>query len=152
LDPYDRWEGYAAERRSLLTFLHSRVRNVVFLTTDFHANMINDVRISSFGEEGASLDTGFFDVVVGPVALKTFAVDTDLKTGIPGAANYVRAFFKAPAPLGLGMPCAALDTYSYAEVVATSKRLTVALADAQGRPVKETPNGPSCQTLTIPSR
>jgi alkaline phosphatase D len=151
-DPYDRWEGYAAERRSLLTFLHSRVRNVVFLTTDFHANMINDVRISSFGEEGASLDTGFFDVVVGPVALKTFAVDTDLKTGIPGAANYVRAFFKAPAPLGLGMPCAALDTYSYAEVVATSKRLTVALADAQGRPVKETPNGPSCQTLTIPSR
>jgi alkaline phosphatase D len=151
-DPYDRWEGYAAERRSLLTFLHSRVRNVVFLTTDFHANMINDVRISSFGEDGPRLDTGFFDVVIGPVALKTFAVDTDLKTGVPGAADYVRALFKAPPPLGLGMRCAALNTYSYAEVVATSKRLTVALADAQGRPVKETPSGPSCRTLTIRRR
>jgi alkaline phosphatase D len=151
-DPYDRWEGYGAERRSLLTFLRARVRNVVFLTTDFHANLINNVRISSFGEDGPSLDTGFYDVVVGPVALKTFAVDTDLKTGFPGAADYVRALFKAPAPLGLAMPCVALNTYSYAEVVATSKRLTVSLADAQGRPVQETPSGPACTTLTIPRR
>jgi alkaline phosphatase D len=151
-DPYDRWEGYAAERRSLLTFLRSKVRNLIFLTTDFHANMINDVRVSSFGESGPSFDTGFFDVVIGPVALKTFAVDTDLKTGIPGASNYIRALFKAPAPLGLGLRCAALNTYSYAQVVATSKRLTVALADARGRPVKETPSGPSCRRLTINRR
>jgi phosphodiesterase/alkaline phosphatase D-like protein len=128
------------------------VRNLIFLTTDFHANMINDVRVSSFGESGPSFNTGFFDVVIGPVALKTFAVDTDLKTGIPGAANYIRALFKAPAPLGLGLRCAALNTYSYAQVVATSKRLTVALADAQGRPVKETPSGPSCRRLTINRR
>jgi alkaline phosphatase D len=151
-DPYDRWEGYAAERRSLLTFLRARVKNLIFLTTDFHANMINDVRVSSFGEDGPTLHTGFYDVVVGPVALKTFAVDTDLKTGIPGASNYVRALFKAPAPLGLGLRCAALNTYSYAQVVATSKRLTVALADARGRPVKETPSGPSCRRLTINRR
>ncbi|MDX6701494.1 MAG: hypothetical protein QOF26_1720 [Baekduia sp.] len=151
-DPYDRWEGYGAERRSLLTFLHRRVKNLIFLTTDFHANMINDVRLSSFGESGPTLATGFYDVVVGPVALKTFAVDTDLKTGHPGAASYVRALFKAPAPLGLGMRCAALNTYSYAQVVATSKQLTVALADARGRPVKETPSGPSCRRLTIKRR
>ena len=151
-DPYDLWEGYGAERRSLLAFLRARVRNLIFLTTDFHANMINDVRVSSFGESGPSFDTGFFDVVIGPVALKTFAVDTDLKTGVPGAANYVRALFKAQPPLGLGLRCAALNTYSYAQVVATSKRLTVALADAQGRPVKETPSGPSCRRLTIRRR
>jgi alkaline phosphatase D len=151
-DPYDRWEGYAAERRSLLTFLKARVRNLVFLTTDFHANMIDQVRLSSFAEDGPTLNTGFYDVVVGPVALKTFAVDTDLKTGIPGASNYVRALFKAPPPLGLGLRCAALNTYSYAQVVATSKRLTVALADAQGRPVNETPSGPACRRLTIPRR
>ncbi|MEA2340105.1 MAG: alkaline phosphatase [Solirubrobacteraceae bacterium] len=151
-DPYDRWEGYAAERRALLTYLKANVSNVVFLTTDFHANMINDVRVTSFEEEGPSLDTGFYDVVIGPVALKTFAVDTDLKTGIPGASQYVRALFTAPRPLGLGMRCAALDTYSYAEVVATSKQLTVALKDAQGQPVKETPRGPACTTLTIPRR
>jgi alkaline phosphatase D len=151
-DPYDRWEGYAAERRSLLTFLKARVRNLVFLTTDLHANLVNDVRLSTFPEEGPSIDTGFLDVVIGPVALKTFAVDTDLKTGIPGASQYVRALFKSPRPLGLEMRCAALDVYSYAEVAATSKAVTIALKDAQGRPVKETPTGPSCGPVTIARR
>ena len=151
-DPYDRWEGYAAERVQLLTFLRTHVRNLIFLTTDFHANMVNTVRIGTFPEEGPSIDTGFWDVVTGPVALKTFAVDTDLKTGIPGASNYIRALFKAPRPLGLEMRCAALNTYSYAKVVATSKRLTVALRDDKGKPVKETPTGPTCPPLTIDRR
>ncbi len=151
-DPYDRWEGYAAERRSLLTFLKARVRNLVFLTTDFHANMVNDVRLSTFPEEGPSVDTGFIDFVTGPVALKTFAVDTNLKTGVPGASQYIRALFKAQPPGGLGMRCAALDVYSYAQVTATSKALTVALKDAQGHAVKETPSGPSCPALTVARR
>jgi alkaline phosphatase D len=151
-DPYDRWEGYAAERRSLLTFLSARVRNLVFLTTDFHANMINNVRLTTFPEEGPSLDTGFLDFVTGPVALKTFAVDTDLKTGVPGAAGYVRALFKAVRPLGLEMRCAALNVYSYAQVKVTSKAMTIGLYDAQGRPVRETPAGPSCPPVTIARR
>jgi phosphodiesterase/alkaline phosphatase D-like protein len=151
-DPYDRWEGYAAERRSLLTFLRARVRNLVFLTTDLHANMINNVRLTTFPEEGPSLDTGFLDFVTGPVALKTFAVDTDLKTGAPGAAGYVRALFKAVRPLGLEMRCAALNVYSYAQVKVTSKAMTIGLYDAQGRPVQETPAGPSCPPVTIARR
>ena len=35
------------------------------------------------------------------------------------------------------MRCAALDTYSYAQVTVTAKRLTVAMKDARGRPVRE---------------
>jgi phosphodiesterase/alkaline phosphatase D-like protein len=151
-DPYDRWEGYAAERRSLLTFLQAHVRNLVFLTTDFHANMVNNVRLGSLPEEGPSIDTGFVDVVTGPVALKTFAVDTDLKTGRPGASQFIRAFLKAPRPLGLGMSCAALDVYSYAQVKATSQALTIALRDARGQPIQETPTGPPCLPFTIPRR
>jgi alkaline phosphatase D len=150
--PYDRWEGYNAERQALLSFLHSRVRNVVFLTTDFHANLVNNVKFTTFAEEGPSIDTGFLDIVTGPVALKTFAVDTDLKTGFPGAANVVRALFKAPAPLGLGMKCAALNVYSYAEIDATARRMIVTLKDANGQRVKETPTGPSCPPLTIRPR
>ncbi|MGZ8739287.1 MAG: alkaline phosphatase D family protein, partial [Gaiellaceae bacterium] len=42
--PYDRWEGYEAERQKLLRFLHDNVKNVVFLTTDTHANFVNDAR------------------------------------------------------------------------------------------------------------
>ncbi len=120
-DPFDRWEGYNADRVGLLNFLRTRVRNVVFLTTDFHANMINNVRLGTFPEEGNSIDTGFVDFVTGPVALKTFAVDTDLKTGTPGASEAIRQFLKAPRPLGLGMRCAALDVYSYMQVSVTSQ-------------------------------
>jgi hypothetical protein len=50
------------------------------------------------------------------------------------------------------MRCAALDVYSYAQVTATSKALTIALRDAQGRPIQETPSGPSCLPFTIPRR
>ena len=47
--PYDRWEGYAAERRELLEFIRDRhIDGMVFLTTDNHANLINDVFIDRF--------------------------------------------------------------------------------------------------------
>lgn len=151
-NPYDRWEGFAAERRELLQFLQSRVRNLIFLTTDFHANLVDTVRLTTFPEEGPSVDTGFTDVVTGPVALKTFGVDTDLKTGIPGAAEVVRSLLKAPRPTGLGLSCVALNVYSYAQVVVTSKQLTVKLKDEHGNPVRETPTGPACATVTIPRR
>ena len=41
--PYDRWEGYAAERARVLDVLQS-VRNVVVLTTDMHAHVIGEIR------------------------------------------------------------------------------------------------------------
>jgi hypothetical protein len=50
------------------------------------------------------------------------------------------------------MRCAALNVYSYAEVTATSKALTIALKDQNGRPVQETPTGPACLPFTIPRR
>ena len=150
--PYDRWEGFAADRLEVLRFLQRRSRNVVFLTTDFHANLVGPVRLSTFPDEGPSIDTGYTDIVTGPVALKTFAVDTDLKSGIPGASEVVRALFKAPRPTGLGLSCAALNVYSYMQVRVTSRRITVKLKDEHGNPVRETPTGPACATITIPRR
>src|SRR5206468_2931353 len=50
-DPYDRWEGYAAERSRLLRSLKP-VKNVVFLTTDSHANLVNDVRFKTLEPGG----------------------------------------------------------------------------------------------------
>ena len=50
--PYDRWEGYEAERTTLLAFLQRKVRNVVFLTTDTHANMVNDARLQTLEPGG----------------------------------------------------------------------------------------------------
>src|SRR5207253_10031652 len=45
--PYDRWEGYRAERDEILSFISDHdIDNVTFLTTDLHTNVVADVRVS----------------------------------------------------------------------------------------------------------
>jgi phosphodiesterase/alkaline phosphatase D-like protein len=147
--PYDRWEGYAAERERLLRFLQANVRNVVFLTTDTHANLVNEVRYRTFGTLESS---GIWEVVTGPVATNTFAKEIDGYLGSKGAGTAIGAlFFKPPPPNGMGMRCAALDTYSYAQVTVTARRLTVAMKDARGRPVREA-TGSACAPLVLTAR
>jgi alkaline phosphatase D len=147
--PYDRWEGYAAERERLLRFLQANVKNVVFLTTDTHGNLVNEVRYRTFG----ALETsGIWEVVTGPVATNTFAKEIDGYLGQKGAGIAIGAlFFKPQPPNGMGMRCAALDTYSYAQVTVTAKRLTVAMKDAKGRPVREA-IGTECAPLVLTAR
>ncbi|MGH3137216.1 MAG: alkaline phosphatase D family protein [Gaiellaceae bacterium] len=148
--PYDRWEGYAAERERLLRFLQANVTNVVFLTTDTHANFVNEVRYSTLGSvpEG----TGIWEVVTGPVATNTFAKEIDGFLGTPGAGTAIGAlFFKPPPPNGMGMRCAALDTFSYSQVTVTARTLTVAMKDARGRPVQEA-TGVECAPLVLTVR
>jgi alkaline phosphatase D len=147
--PYDRWEGYAAERERLLRFLQANVKNVVFLTTDSHANLVNEVRYQTFGTPKSS---GMWEVVTGPVATNTFAKEIDGYLGSKGAGTAIGAlFFKPPPPNGVGMRCAALDTYSYAEVTVTARVLRVALKDAKGRPVREA-TGVACAPLVLQAR
>jgi alkaline phosphatase D len=147
--PYDRWEGYAAERERLLRFLQANVKNVVFLTTDTHGNLVNEVRYRTFGTPESS---GMWEVVTGPVATNTFAKEIDGYLGQKGAGTAIGAlFFKPAQPNGMGMRCAALDTYSYSEVTVTAKRLTVAMKDARGRPVREA-TGAECAPLVLTAR
>jgi phosphodiesterase/alkaline phosphatase D-like protein len=148
--PYDRWEGYAAEREQLLRFLQANAKNVVFLTTDTHANLVNEVRYKTLG--GAPESSGMWEVVTGPVATNTFAKEIDGYLGQKGAGTAIGAlFFKPAPPNGMGMRCAALDTDSYAEVTVTAKRLTVALRDAKGELVREA-TGVACAPLVLAAR
>ena len=148
--PYDRWEGYAAERERLLRFLQANVKNVVFMTTDTHANLVNEVRYRTLG--GPPEGSGIWEVVTGPVATNTFSREIDRFLGTPGAGSAIGAiFFKPSPPQGMGMRCAALDVYSYAQVTVTSRRLTVALRDARGRPVQEA-TGAVCAPLVLQAR
>jgi alkaline phosphatase D len=149
--PYDRWEGYAAERERLLHFLHDNVRNVVFLTTDTHATFINDARFQTL-EPGGPMPSGVEEVVTGPVATRTFAKEIDATVGSSGAGILISGlFFKPAPPRGIGMPCASPDTYSYAEVVATSQTLTVTPKNAQGRIVDDV-TGQPCSPLVLQAR
>ena len=143
--PYDRWEGYAAERERLLRFLQANVKNVVFLTTDTHANLVNEVRYKTLG--GAPESSGIWEVVTGPVATNTFAKEIDGYLGQKGAGTAIGAlFFKPAPPNGVGMRCAALDTYSR-RGDRTAKRLTVAMKDAQGSRARG--DGVACPPLVL---
>jgi alkaline phosphatase D len=154
--PYDRWEGYAAERTKLLTFLKENVKNAVFLTTDVHANMVNDARLQTL-EAGGPVNSGVTEVTTGPIATKTFAGEIDGAVNNPSAASLIRAlFFNAPPPTGVGMQCSGLDQFSYAEVAVNKSQLTVQLKDIEGNPVQNTAdrNKPAtpCATIVIPAQ
>jgi phosphodiesterase/alkaline phosphatase D-like protein len=157
--PYDRWEGYAHERQALLTYLKNKARNVVFLTTDVHANLVNDARLKTL-EPGGPVDSGIMDITTGPIATKPFEQEID-DVGGAGSGNLVASlFFKAPPATppafgGPGMSCAAIDVFSYGEVTVTPKKLTVQLKDINGGPVHEGTNGtgsacPNNSTIVIP--
>jgi phosphodiesterase/alkaline phosphatase D-like protein len=66
--------GVRPERERLLRFLQANVKNVVFLTTDTHGNLVNEVRYKTFGTPEGS---GMWEVVTGPVATNTFAKEID---------------------------------------------------------------------------
>ena len=149
--PYDRWEGYEAERTRLLEFLRANVENVVFLTTDTHANFVGEVRLQTF-EEGGPVGTGFLEVITGPVATNTYAREIDRVVGRPGSAQLLNAlFFKPAPPRGIGMRCAATNVYSYAQVRVTRTTLTIVPKDLNGRLVRET-GGAACGPIVVRAR
>jgi alkaline phosphatase D len=140
--PYDRWEGFEAERHELLSFLKQNVKNVIFLTTDVHATMINDARLQTL-EQGGAQDSGIFDVTVGPVATANFGLEIDQATGQQNSFQLVDgAFLTPPPPNGVGMRCSVLDAFSYGQVKVTANQLTVTPKDIDGK--QQTDNGQPC--------
>ncbi|MEO1507769.1 MAG: alkaline phosphatase D family protein [Cyanobacteria bacterium J06633_23] len=66
----ERWEGYAAERTELLSFIEDNdINNVVFITGDFHGHVVNNVTYQETFD-GSQIDTGVVDVMIGPVAIQ----------------------------------------------------------------------------------
>jgi alkaline phosphatase D len=141
--PYDRWEGFAHERADLLHYLHDNVKNVIFLTTDVHATMINDARFQTL-ESGGAQNSGIMDVTVGPVATANFGREIDGTTGQANSYQLVdAAFLTPPPPDGVGMKCSVLDQFSYGQVKVTSNQLTITPKNIDGQPQSD--NGQPCQ-------
>lgn len=148
--PYDRWEGYNAERKRLLADL-AGIDNVVFLTTDTHANLVGEIRTSTLEPPGP-VGTGIWEVVTGPVATNTYAKEIDGFLGARGSAGFIAGlFFRPPPPRGLGLSCAALDTYSYAQVDVGAATLTVRPKTATGAAVRDA-TGAACAPLVLRAR
>ena len=132
--PYDRWEGYLAEREEVLQFIErAAIRNVVFLTTDLHGSLIVDV--TPVGSVRAIAK----EVIAGPIATLG-ALPTQ---GISDPA--LRAFRAR-----VGAPhCLHLDTFSYGLVEVTAEAqpplLTVTLKDQDGQPLVDSITGQACR-------
>ena len=150
-DPYDRWEGYEPERQKVIAFLRDNVKNVVFLSTDVHANLVNDVRLKTL-EDGGPVASGILEVTTGPSGTDTFKADLNDESGNPRAGDLVNAaFFTRPPPDGPGIQCSQLDTFSYGEVTVTGKRLSIALKDGKGGTVKGA-DGTNCGPYLVERR
>jgi phosphodiesterase/alkaline phosphatase D-like protein len=124
--PYDRWEGYAADRSEILSFIRDQhVKSVVFLTTDLHGNVFSPVRLDLFNDPTPVA----YEAVVGPVATTT------LKQEIAGAISDTAANLFAPLLLSVvKVDCASIDAYSYGsvDIDPAAGTLTVTARDASG--------------------
>ena len=124
--PYDRWEGYGAERAEILNFIRDEgIDHVIFLSTDIHANLANDVFIDAFTDPAPIAN----EFVTGPVARTTFAQNVLAVVGPAGLAQ-LQLIFAAV----LGVECQALNATSYAvvDVDATAGTATITHKDDAG--------------------
>jgi phosphodiesterase/alkaline phosphatase D-like protein len=124
--PYDRWEGYGAERNEILNFIRDNaIEDVIFLATDIHANLVNDVFIDAFTDPQSIAN----EFVTGPIARSTFGENVAAVVGPAGLAQ-LQLIFSAV----LGVECQALDAFSYAvvDVDANAGTATITHKDDSG--------------------
>lgn len=131
--PYDRWEGYAAERAEILNFIRdNNIRNVIFISTDMHANFINEVFVDLFGP-GTDPTPLAHEFVTGPIVVVATLEDELGLLGEGRLADFHQLLNLAD------VDCRELDTFSYGviEVNAAADTLTVTLKDASGAIIKD---------------
>ena len=122
--PYDRWEGYGGERRELLEFIRDEgIDNVVFLTTDLHANVFGPVRMDPFDDN----EPIAYEAVTGPIATNPLKSDIIEIVGDP-AAGGVEAFMEGL----LQVDCVEMDAYSYTLVEIDRDFMTLTAKDDEG--------------------
>ncbi len=122
--PYDRWEGYAAERAEILNFIRDHdIENVIFLTADSHANIMGDV-VPDFLNDRERVATEF---VTGPIATMTLASAVEVIAGVPPETLNMLVDY-------LPMRCWDLDAFGYGvvDVDTVAGTATISLRDQAG--------------------
>jgi len=142
--PYDTWEGYTAERIEILSFIRDQgIRNVLFLTTDGHQNVMNDVFIDRFTNPAPIA----YEVMTGPIASVTWQNLLLAAVG-PGGVAAQQAIHGI-----LGAQCRHLDAYSYGvvEIDAVTGTATISVKDATGNVLHDQVTPATACTKTLPA-
>jgi phosphodiesterase/alkaline phosphatase D-like protein len=142
--PYDRWEGYGAERNEVLDFISNNgIDNVLFNTTDTHATIINQVFKDKFTSPGTVAE----EAVTGPIATDTY------QTEVVNTVGFVGLFALNTIFNQLGIDCRHLDKNSYASVniSASAGTATLSSKDSTGTPiVGQAPPATTCTKVYGP--
>ena len=128
--PYDRWEGYGAERSEMLNFIRNNgIENVAFLTTDNHGTLQNQVSIDRFADNTPIAN----ETITGPIATNTF------QNEVIGVAGPLGLFVFNQVLNLVNIDCRHLDRYSYGhvDVSATADTATVSSRDSTGAVIND---------------
>jgi alkaline phosphatase D len=147
--PYDRFEGYEAERQEVLRFLRDNVANAVTFSNDQHFNVAVDARLSTLERGKGPVDSGVTEISSGPNAMCTEACKINFNTNFQFAANGTNSLlYMQPTPVGLGFACSQIDLFSYAQIEVSHDRLVAEFRDDRGRTVTD-PLGRPCAPVVI---
>jgi phosphodiesterase/alkaline phosphatase D-like protein len=130
--PYDRWEGYAAERAELLEFIRDHVAGeTFFVSSDIHASVIAPVAVDLFSGPVA------MDFVTGSVAAFTFeeqlaGVASELGVPPDVVVQGLHAFMSIG---GVGCRNLAMDSFGRVDIDPVGGTAHIELKDADGLPV-----------------
>jgi len=141
--PYDRWEGYGAERAEILNFLRDNgLANVVFLTTDDHLNLITPVFVDRFADPQVIAS----EFIAGPIAELTAE-----QTIVAFFGPQFVAIFQGILSL-VGAECRHLNAYSYGvvEVDASAGTATLTLKNDGGEVISDQIDSATQCTKTLP--
>jgi len=156
-NPYDRWEGYGAERNEVLNFIRDEgIDNVIAFTTDNHANLVNQVFIDRFENcppnptAACPLanppNTIANELITGPIATNT--LKNEILNAFPTMGALAVFAFNSVLDVA-GLDCRSIDTYSYGLVHedASAGTVSVDLKNSAGGPVlnEGSPVGAPCQ-------
>ena len=119
--PYDRWEGYAAERQEIIDFIKlNNIKNVIFLSTDIHALIVND----QVGNATPPIIREFVSGAIGmdPIYRELPASIATLVPSLPALFATISYFD--------------IDRFNYGLIEATPTQATVTYRDVTGAAVK----------------
>lgn len=136
--PYDRWDGYRAERDEILRFIdENEISNVIFLTTDYHANVVSDVRLDVIGELATDPVPApiAIEAIAGPIAHETLG-DTVVRT----QGEELAAAFEELLVQVSGLTCLETSAFSYGlvEVDPEAGTATITLKDEDANELCQT--------------
>ena len=146
--PYDRWEGYQAERNEILSFIGRRdIKGVVFLTTDLHANAGARVYRDITNEDA---DPITYEMITGPIQTCTLDCEVDKITETGAGGEIMHGLLRNHDLIDTD--CVHMDHYAYGTATIPRRAVELTLRWKSHSPAEDGPGGvpvPGCDPVAL---